>query len=745
VLQSFVNPALVAGTALCAIPLIIHLLNRQRHKPHRWAAMRFVLAAYRKTRRRVQLENLLLLLLRMAAVILLALAVARPFATGENPLVGLTENRRDVLIAIDASASTGYREDVDSVFANIVERAREIVEELDTDRHDQVRLILAGDHPRLLSWTTPENALAILPTLIEPTDEALDLPALVGEILSIVKKDAAGTQQSSLELRLLTDLQRRSFDGTLIKTEEGKPILSEQLDLLDAYGVKLFVEDLGPKLSTPPNLTLESVAPTGPLIGAGAPIEISVSVMNHGESPRAGVRVALEVDGVRLPSQRVDVGARSRTEAIFSLDVSDPGAHTLVASLEGDRLAIDDERSHVIVVPAPIRVLVVNGSRKTAIEDDETGFLMAILDPPDDSTLPGAGGLSPFDPREISPEILTDPDLDLADYEVLVLANVTSISEAAVLKLEERVAAGASLLVTVGDRVLESLETYNNLLFQADGSGLLPAVFTRHIAVASRRDGYYRVQEFDQLHPALSFFADVRWKGLFTEAPVYQFLGTRPLDSALVVARLDDEARSPLLIERAYDRGRVFLWTSSIDKDWTFIPESPRTFVPLVHELVRYAGQRHSLNRNLAPGQAIALEAPVFPRTPELVRPDGSRRAVDGEATELGGGRWSLPLIPGDSTTSAGLYRVELEGAAPEAFAVQMASGEGDLQRMSVPELASIHPGLVFVERDASGGVEDSDNPRRGELWRLLALCTLFALVAESLWGAWLGYKRRVA
>jgi len=745
VFESFVNPALVAGTALCAVPLIIHLLNRQRHKPHRWAAMRFVLAAYRKTRRQVQLENLLLLFLRMAAVILLALAVARPFASGENPLVGLTENRRDVLIAIDGSASTGYREDVDTVFADIVARAREIVEELDADRRDQVRLILAGDHPRLLSWTTPENALAILGAMTEPTDEALDLPALVGEILSIVEKDAAGTSQSSLELRFLSDLQRRSFDGTLTRTEEGDPLLSEQLDLLEAYGVKLFVEDLGPKLSTPPNLTIETVAPTGPMIGAGAPVEISVSVRNQGDAPRAGVRVALEVDGVRLPSQRIDVGARSRAEVIFALDVRDPGPHSLAASLEGDRLAIDDERSHVIVVPAPIRVLVINGSRKTAIEDDETGFLMAILDPPDDSTLPGAGGLSPFDPREITPELLTDPDLELAAYDVVILANVTSISETAVLALEERVASGATLIITVGDRVLESLEAYNSLLFQADGSGLLPAEFTRHIAVASRRDGYYRVQDFDELHPALSFFSDVRWKGLLTEAPVYQFLGSRPLDTALVVARLDDEAKSPLLIERAYDRGRVFLWTSSIDRDWTFIPESPRTFVPLVHELVRYAGQRLTLNRNLSPGQAIALEAPVFPRTPEVIRPDGSRRTIDGEATELGGGRWSLPLIPGESTMKSGLYRVELEGATPETFAVQIAAEEGDLQRMSVSELTSIHPGLVFVERDSGAGAEESDSPRRGELWRLLALCTLFALIAESLWGAWLGYRRRVA
>src|SRR5690349_10601283 len=92
-ISGFVNPALVAGLAAAALPLLIHLLNRQRHKPVRWAAMRFVLAAYRKTRRRVELENLLLLLLRMGAVALLALALARPFTGRDSPLASLTDRK----------------------------------------------------------------------------------------------------------------------------------------------------------------------------------------------------------------------------------------------------------------------------------------------------------------------------------------------------------------------------------------------------------------------------------------------------------------------------------------------------------------------------------------------------------------------------------------------------------------------------------------------------------------------------
>ena len=74
--MQFLNPALLAGTLLFAVPLLIHLLNKQRHKRRPWAAMDFLLRAFQKQRNRLRNENLLLLLLRCLIPILLALAVA---------------------------------------------------------------------------------------------------------------------------------------------------------------------------------------------------------------------------------------------------------------------------------------------------------------------------------------------------------------------------------------------------------------------------------------------------------------------------------------------------------------------------------------------------------------------------------------------------------------------------------------------------------------------------------------------
>src|SRR4051812_18577304 len=77
--MTFLNPFLAGlGLACVAIPIVIHFLMRRRRKPVMWAAMRFLLEAYRQHRRRLKLEQFLLLAARCLLLALLALALGRP-------------------------------------------------------------------------------------------------------------------------------------------------------------------------------------------------------------------------------------------------------------------------------------------------------------------------------------------------------------------------------------------------------------------------------------------------------------------------------------------------------------------------------------------------------------------------------------------------------------------------------------------------------------------------------------------
>jgi hypothetical protein len=739
--DGFVHPALAAGALLAAVPLLIHLLNRQRHRPMAWAAMRFVQAAYRRTRRRARLESLILLLLRMAVVALLAFAVARPYTGGASPLAALAESRRDLVVILDGSASTGWRGPTQSVFERAVDRARALLGELEGGRGDRVRLVLAGAHPRLLSWRSPEEAQALLGALSEPTDEPLDLVATLAEVLGYVEEDAAVSGPGGLEIRLLTDLQRQSFVTRLDDgADAAEPRLAEVCEALRALGARVLVEDLGPAEREPANLAVESIEVDGARLAPDLPFEVAVTVYNSGASVAGEVRVALEVDGQRRPSRTLEVPARGRARASFSVQLSASGDHVLSARLDSDRLGVDDVRSRVVRVPPPVRVLLVDGQPAFEVDQDETGYLGLVLQPPEADAALGDRP-APFAVRIVQAGELRSSELELGEFDVIWLANVGGLDGETAQRLEQRVAAGAALIVSAGDALAAGADTWNRRLFRPDGSGLLPAELGAQRAVADRRRDWWRVAEFQIDHPALAFFADERWRPLLTEVPIYSFLAARPLADTRVLARLDDDAQSPLFVERAFDRGRVFLWLTSIDADWARVAESPRTLVPLVHELVRSAGTPPAPERNVGVGQAFAAEIGTFPRVRGVLRPDGTRRPLEGEPQTLAPGLWRLPPVL--ETDRAGLYAIELEDEAAIPFAVHFDAQESDLARLSEAELAALHPVLVPAgARPTANAARDDSTQAQGELWRLVAGLCLAALVAESLWAAWIGRRR---
>src|SRR4026207_1538745 len=101
--MGFLNAAMLLGLAAVAIPPIIPLLNRRRYDIVDWGAMQF-LQISEVTRRRLMLEELLLMLLRMGLLGVLVFALAGPFFDADTPS-GFGRPSRDVVLIIDGSAS----------------------------------------------------------------------------------------------------------------------------------------------------------------------------------------------------------------------------------------------------------------------------------------------------------------------------------------------------------------------------------------------------------------------------------------------------------------------------------------------------------------------------------------------------------------------------------------------------------------------------------------------------------------
>src|SRR3990172_4607818 len=127
---AFLNPLLLWALPLAAVPIVIHLLNRRRFHRIPWAAMEFLLAAMKRNRKRLRMEQWLVLLLRTLAVLFLVSLVSRPQLGGG----GLLGTRTHHVVVLDDSASMTQRTGSTVLFERAQDRIRALADDLSARR-----------------------------------------------------------------------------------------------------------------------------------------------------------------------------------------------------------------------------------------------------------------------------------------------------------------------------------------------------------------------------------------------------------------------------------------------------------------------------------------------------------------------------------------------------------------------------------------------------------------------------------
>src|SRR4051794_29107186 len=102
---NFANVGMLGGLAAASVPIIIHLLNRRKFREMRWAAMRFLMAAIRKNSRRIRIEQWILLAVRTLLIVLVVLAMAKPYLESLGALPILAGQRTHRGLVLDGSLS----------------------------------------------------------------------------------------------------------------------------------------------------------------------------------------------------------------------------------------------------------------------------------------------------------------------------------------------------------------------------------------------------------------------------------------------------------------------------------------------------------------------------------------------------------------------------------------------------------------------------------------------------------------
>jgi hypothetical protein len=455
-----------------------------------------------------RLRYLLLLSLRVALLLLIALAFANPFIDRTGVAAG---GRKMLVIAVDNSFSMRY----DDHLARAKQAAMNAVSQLNPGERGQV--LAVGSRVHFLTQPVEEaDQLKAAIQGIQPSDEQSSYGELARSLRTIQQ-----TSRIPLEVHFASDMQKSSMPPAFADLRLGS----------DTNLVFHSVAD--PK---EPNWMVESVTAPAKIYD---PKKVRVQAVVAGSNTPATKRtVSLALDGKVLDSKSVDVPANGRASVEFvSLD-SPHGFHQGEIRIEpGDALHADDRFDFAIERTDPHPVLFLHSAGQNL---DELYYRSAL-----ESVSEAGFTLEPLAVEQAGNQ-------SLSKYAFVVLSDVGSMPAGLENSLRAYVAGGGSLLIALGhlSAALNRVPVSNEVI---QGSSYASLSGSRFETVAAA----------DAEHPTL------RRANKLDGVKFYQVIKVDPGQSH-VVARLTNQV--PLLLEKQVGEGRVIVFTSTFDNVGNDLP-----------------------------------------------------------------------------------------------------------------------------------------------------------------------------
>lgn len=753
----FLNPSLLAGLGLTALPVVIHLLSRRRFRRVEWGATIFLKQAERKNRRRVLFEQWLLVALRCLAMAALALLVARPFVQ-PGWIASLLGGGGSVqrIVVIDDSASMAFRSGAASTFDDVRASFERLISWLAREAPgDGVWVYRAGDAEGepLRATTLSESSQDELRAAAQRW-KASSAPARPRRVLERVAADVSALGRATRsDIYVLSDFQRTDW----LAGDAARQAAFEPLRKLDPGTLRVMLVHMASESRD--NLALVDLHSERPITIAGQPAVIRATVANFGREARRDVKLQPEIDGSPQPLAVIDtIAPGASASTAIEIAAADEGWRELqVRIVGGDGFPLDDARRITLQVKPALSVLLVSGEPSADPLRDETRLLQNALSPP--------GQFS----SGIHVEVIDSEALDNADlrgFDAIYLCNVPPPSETAVEALQRYVAAGGGLFISLGGQVSDG-DDFNKALY-ADGAGLLPMPLEARLTRAAKPEGVGIARATE--HAVTSVFpADganlsetTRFRAYYRcVEPTADLAESKPATDrpttrggATVLARYDDEAKSAAIVERAFGRGRVVLLTSTIDADWNDWPRAADgTFVIAMLETAQYLARRP-----LESPQFIAdepLSVPVFPdefdpvaRVKSPAFPDDPPSEARASDAATAGPSDPITLV-GPRGAILGAYTFELSkrGGGTEArpVCVNLAAQESDLRSARNAELDLALVGVPHEFVAARDSFLAEGGQTRRELWPAVLYLVVAVLMAEQFLAWWFGRPGRSA
>jgi hypothetical protein len=685
-------PLFLAGLAALAVPVFVHLIDKQQKKPVRFPSLMFLEEIPYRAMHRQRIQHWLLFLLRCLVIFLLVFAFARPFFKNDDALSAIgVHGGRDVVILLDRSYSMEYGDR----WKRATSAAKDVVKGLGSSDRATV-VYFAGTATMASPLTSEQSSLLKAIDTAQPTAGVTRYDAA----FQLAKRILGDTAQSNREVVLISDYQRSGLG------ERELPRLPEGTTLRQIF--------LGGDNTE--NLIVSNGEIRYDTANGRERAIVGVRLTNRSTRAIAAHPVTLELNGREMQTKRVDVPANGATHVEFSGIIVPPGISRGLVRMTPDSLARDNMFHFVVAPRKPMSVVVVQPVNAEAQAGLFVANALRVGTPPAfNVTVTDIGKLS---------------GMSLNDIELLILNGAPIPRGELGRRIVEYVKNGGGLFVALGDGS-------NPATWPDDSDALLPRPTTPPIDRLD--DNGITLGYVDNGHAIFDVF-NTSQSGGFSSMRVLRYWNITPGRDDRQLARFGDGRIA--LLERRVGLGRVLVWSSDLDGLWNDLPLQP-IFLPLLRQTAHYASGSPREYRWMTVGSVLNPDILFGERTtPEIANTDQTTaiRHTQYVAVTPSGAQLRFDPLHAPELEEQGIYRITRSGSDDEAsrlVAVNIDPTESDLAELDTAlvrvAVAPIEATSIGASAKTSPLLGPEDREQRQRVWWYLLVAVLVLLGAETL------------
>jgi len=532
---TFINASILALTVAIAIPILIHLFNKQRKKKIKFSSIRFLQLLENQRLKRIKIYDYLLILLRTLVLLTLILAFARPTFTSK-PVFSQQSARTTSVIILDTGINMRRYDDLGNRFL----RAQSILKRL-------LDKINPEDEVFIVQSTHPDQILNDFSSLSENNGSFSH--GKWSSTFTEARKIFKDYPNFNQELHIVSDFQFKENAFDSLYNEDSN--------------IRIFLLKIGTQMVS--NLGIDTLEIKNQIFEVNKPIQIETRIINSKYEKSEPVEVHLYVNQQRVAHRRVLVMSNSTKRIDLSFTPKSVGNMGGYIEITDDDLLADNRYYFSLKIPSGIKLLF--------IDDNPSVFLKAALTSLSEQT----------DVQIMMEKYNSWARQNFQSYDILILSDFPLLDASVTQRIKNYLENGGSVLFIPGMGTIPS--EYNKMSVSLGISSRIIELIQ-----STRDDEFYSLNELNLNHPLFSGLFRMENPEL-SKPKFYKYFKFSVSEKDNII--LDYQNSDPFLVKADHNQGSVFIMSSYIDDGWTDI-QYRGIFLPLLSRIFHYGASHAS-------------------------------------------------------------------------------------------------------------------------------------------------------